>query len=68
MNLNSFLEKAKTLPKQRLAVVVAEDEFVLAAVKKAKDYGFVEPLLIGNRQAILDKLSDLQEKRTIPNY
>lgn len=63
MNLNSFLEKAKTLPKQRLAVVVAEDEFVLAAVKKAKDYGFVEPLLIGNRQAILDKLSDLQEKR-----
>ena len=62
MSLSTFFEKAKTLPKQRLVVVAPEDEFVLSAVKKAKDVELVTPILIGNKNAIIDKLTCLEER------
>jgi len=62
MSLSTFFEKAKTLPKQRLVVVAPEDEFVLSAVKKAKNAELVTPILIGNKNAIIDKLTCLEER------
>jgi len=56
--LSEFLDKAKGL-KKTLMVVVAEDEVVLKAVEKAKDYGIVRPVLVGSEKKIFDIIKSL---------
>ncbi len=44
----------KTVGKKRLAVVMAEDEEVLAAVKQVRDEGIADVILTGSKRAIED--------------
>jgi phosphate butyryltransferase len=48
MTFAHFIKAAKDIPKQRLAVAAAEDEFVLEAAAEAAREGLIEPILIGN--------------------
>lgn len=52
MTLEQILEKARQAPTQRLAVAAAEDGDVLSAVCQAARMSLVEPVLIGDEQAI----------------
>jgi phosphate butyryltransferase len=51
-HINEILIKAQSLPKQRIVVVAAHDEYVLEAVNEAMKLGIVEPILIGNQKEI----------------
>ncbi len=46
--LEKFVEIAKSKPKKKIAVVAAEDEPVLMAIKEAMEQGIAEPILVGN--------------------
>lgn len=50
--LDDFVNLASAKGCRRLAVAVAQDEYVLLAVKAAVEKGMVEPLLVGDREAI----------------
>ncbi|KYO67795.1 bifunctional enoyl-CoA hydratase/phosphate acetyltransferase [Thermovenabulum gondwanense] len=50
--LNELKLKAKNLPKRLMAVVKAEDEDVLKAVKKTREEGIVDAVLIGDKSEI----------------
>lgn len=52
-NLDTFVEIAKQKPKKKIAVAAAEDDLVLAAVAKAQKEGIAEPILVGNKEAII---------------
>jgi phosphate butyryltransferase len=52
LRINELLPKVKHLPRQRLAVVAAEDPIVLDAVVDAVALGLIEPILIGNEEII----------------
>lgn len=54
--MNDILIKAKSLPKQRIVVVAAHDEYVLEAINEAMKLGIVEPILIGNQEEIEDMI------------
>ncbi|MGB9838987.1 bifunctional enoyl-CoA hydratase/phosphate acetyltransferase [Thermovenabulum sp.] len=55
--LNELKVKAKNLPKRLMAVVKAEDEDVLKAVKKTREEGIVDAVLIGDK-AEIKKISE----------
>ncbi len=50
--LNDLLEKAKMQDKMKLSVAAAQDGEVLAAVVEAAEMGLVEPILVGDENAI----------------
>lgn len=50
--LDDFVDLASARGCRKLAVAVAQDEDVLLAVKAAVEKGFVEPVLVGDRDAI----------------
>jgi phosphate butyryltransferase len=55
MTLNSLediVSRASRHGKKRIVVAVAQDEDVLRAIRSAKKAGMVEPLLVGDREAI----------------
>lgn len=55
MNLFDFLiEKAASQPKMTMAVAVAQDEDVLSAVSKAVAHGFVDAVLVGDQEKIIE--------------
>ncbi|MBV1709449.1 MAG: hypothetical protein KMY54_06295, partial [Erysipelothrix sp.] len=54
MNLFDFLlKKASSQPKMTMAVAVAQDEDVLSAVSKAVAHGFVDAVLVGDKEKII---------------
>jgi phosphate butyryltransferase len=53
-SISGLISIAKTKSVKRLVVASAEDLTVLMAVQKAFDEGFISPILIGNKQKILD--------------
>ncbi|KAF2955182.1 bifunctional enoyl-CoA hydratase/phosphate acetyltransferase [Marinitoga sp. 38H-ov] len=57
--LREVIEKAKTVSKKRVVVVGAEDKEALKAVAAAYDEGFVEPVLVGNKDIIEENLKEL---------
>ena len=65
-SLNELLGAAKSQAKMRLAVAAAEDADVLSAVVKAAEQGIVEPVLVGNVDAIKQLASELALE--IENY
>lgn len=58
-SLNELIGAAKAQSKMRLAVAAAEDADVLSAVVKAAEQGIVEPVLVGDSQAIGQLASEL---------
>lgn len=54
--MNDILIKAKSLPKQKIVVVAAHDEYVLEAINEAMNLGIVEPILIGKQNEIEDMI------------
>lgn len=56
-DFEELLELTKNKQPRKLAVAVAEDEEVLKAVKKAKEVGIAEAILIGNKEKI-EKIAD----------
>jgi phosphate butyryltransferase len=53
-SLDNFIEIASRKGIKRLAVAVAQDEDVLSAVKSAMQAGIVVPVLVGDRQGIMN--------------
>ncbi|SKA88786.1 phosphate butyryltransferase [Caloramator quimbayensis] len=51
-NFDELLEIAKQRPKMRLSVAAAQDEEVLLAVDSARKLGFVDALLVGDKEKI----------------
>ncbi len=49
-NFNEMIEYASELKTQRVALVGSEDKEGLQALKKAKEMGIAEPLLVGDKQ------------------
>ena len=52
--LSELLENVANNPKLKLAVAAAEDEDVLGALKQASMDNIVEPILIGDKKAIIE--------------
>ncbi|MDY0236106.1 MAG: bifunctional enoyl-CoA hydratase/phosphate acetyltransferase [Gudongella sp.] len=63
-NFNDLVEKAKLLDKFKVCVAAAEDEEVLKAVKLAMDMGFIDPILVGDK----DKIQELADKIGLKDY
>jgi phosphate butyryltransferase len=53
-SLSDLVNIAKTKPSKRLVVAAAEDLTVLKAIQNAVNAGIISPILIGNRQKIID--------------
>lgn len=51
-NFNQMIEKVRKLQTKKIAVAVAEDEEVLAAVRQAQDEKITEAILVGDRAKI----------------
>jgi len=58
-NINEILVKAQSLPRQRIAVVAAHDDFVIEAVNEAMKLGIVDPILIGKKDEINHSIRSL---------
>jgi phosphate butyryltransferase len=54
-----LISQAKQLSKKTLVVAVAQDEHVLEAVEMARHDGFINAILIGDQQAIINILRNL---------
>jgi len=52
-NFDSLLKLVADHPRRRLSVAVAQDHTVLAAVKAAQERSLIQPVLFGDRDAIL---------------
>jgi phosphate butyryltransferase len=52
VKLQDFVDRAAARPRRKLAVAVAQDEDVLLALKAAVEAGIIEPVLVGDREAI----------------
>lgn len=50
--LDTLIEMAKAKPRRRLVVAAAADEPVLEAVNNARKAGIIEPILVGDKEAI----------------
>lgn len=62
-NFNELIEiLSKNMSKKKVAVVSAQDEHTLQAVFRAAKEGIVEPVLVGNKEAIIKTLEDIGEK------
>ena len=60
-NFADLIDKLKNnLSKKRVAVVAASDEHTLEAVFKAANDGIVEPILIGDKEAIKEALQNIK--------
>ncbi len=61
-NLEELLQAAQSSPKAKMAVAAAADSEVLEAVKQAQESGMIEPVLVGEREAIIEagKKADFQ--------
>lgn len=56
--LSEIISKARNLPKQKLVVVAANDEFVINAVNDALNLGIIHPILLGPKlmiESIIEK-------------
>jgi phosphate butyryltransferase len=53
-SLSNLVEVAALKGRKRIAIAMAQDGDVLRAVKSASDAGFIIPILVGDRQKILD--------------
>lgn len=53
-NFDQLLEAATAQKTMRLAVAAAQDPEVLGAVAKAAEMGLIEPILVGDRQKIVE--------------
>ncbi len=51
-SLEVFFDIAKQKTKKKLVIAAAEDEPVIAAVKKATEIGLVEPIFVGNKEKV----------------
>ena len=60
-NLNEIIEKAGKINTQKIIIVGAEEEKLLKATKKASSLGYIEPILVGNK----DKIVEIIEKNNI---
>ena len=58
--MDELLEAAKNGEPGRLAVAVAQDEYVLDAVVKATELGIVVPILVGDAEEIKGILAKLE--------
>ncbi|MDO4710403.1 MAG: bifunctional enoyl-CoA hydratase/phosphate acetyltransferase [Peptostreptococcaceae bacterium] len=63
-NFDDLISKAKKKKISNVAVVAAEDESVLEAIKISQEYGFVHPILIGDRM----KIDMIAKKIELTNY
>lgn len=52
--INDLLELAQSKGKIRMSVAVAEDKDVMLSIKAAKTLNIIEPVLIGNRDSIME--------------
>ena len=51
-HFHKLIENVKNLPTKKMAVAAAEDEYVLEAVKIAKEQGLAESILVGDEKKI----------------
>ena len=51
-HFNKIIENVKQLPTKKMAVAAAEDEYVLEAVKVAKEQGLADSILVGDEKKI----------------
>ena len=51
-HFHKLIENVKHLPTKKMAVAAAEDEYVLEAVKIAKEQGLAESILVGDEKKI----------------
>ena len=51
-HFNKIIENVKQLPTKKMAVATAEDEYVLEAVKVAKEQGLADSILVGDEKKI----------------
>ena len=51
-HFHKLIENVKQLPTKKMAVAAAEDEYVLEAVKVAKEQGLAESILVGDEKKI----------------
>ena len=63
MRLDDVLVLARGLPPLSVAVVEAEERFVLESVVEAAREGIIEPILVGNVEIICEVAADLPEVR-----
>lgn len=61
--VSDIIKKAKKLPKKVLVVAAAHDEYVLDAVNKALEFGFITPILIGDSNQIWKIIEDKKYKK-----
>jgi len=66
MCLDDVLALARGLPPLSVAVVEAEERFVLESVVEATREGIIEPILIGNIERISEVAADLPEVMAMP--
>ena len=53
-HFHKLIEGVKNLPMKKIAVAAAEDDFVLEAIKIAKEEGLAESILVGDEKKIRD--------------
>ncbi len=58
-DFNELLKLAQKRGNKILSVAAAEDEEVLMAVKKAIEYEIVKPVLVGNREKIIEIIKEI---------
>ncbi len=46
--INEIIDKAVAKGKKRIAIAVAEDNYVIGAIKHAKELGVISPIFVGN--------------------
>ena len=51
-HFHKLIENVKQLPTKKMAVAAAEDEYVLEAVKVAKEQGLADSILVGDEKKI----------------
>lgn len=66
ISLDDVLSLARGLPPLSVAVVEAEERFILESVVEASREGIIEPLLVGNVEHIYEIASGLPEVKEMP--
>lgn len=63
-DFNDLIQKVKGMEKSTVAVAAADDAEVLKAVKMATDLGFIDSILVGNKE----KIEEIAKKIELDNY
>ncbi len=63
-DFNDLIQRAKEIEKSTVAVAAADDEEVLKAVKMATDLGFIDSILVGDKE----KIEPIAKKIELDNY